>query len=86
MLNRSHKYEGVSAHDADPLCKDHQPCHSAADADEVKRFATAAAKLALAGFSLHTTQSGSFLVARWSWSTELANVNAVEQLLRRVSP
>lgn len=86
MLTRRHKDEGASARDASPLFSNNQPHYCAADQGEVKRLATVTAKLAIAGYSLVQLQAGSFLVGRWTWTKELADLVAVEQFLSKVSP
>ena len=86
MLTRPDKDEGASARDASPLFATNQPCNCDVEQAEVKRRATATAKLAMAGYSLVQLQAGSYLVGRWTSSKELADLFAVEQFLRRVSP
>lgn len=86
MLTRPDKDEGASARDASPLSANNQHSDCAVEQAEVKRLATATAKLALAGYSLVQLQAGSFLVGRWTSSKELADLSAVEQFLQRVSP
>lgn len=49
-----------------------------------KRFATAQAKLALAGFQLERMADGSFVAAKWTMTRALADVDAVEAFQRQV--
>lgn len=52
--------------------------------DEGKCFATVAAHLALAGFQLHATVSGSYIVTRWNLARELRDVAAVQAFAQQV--
>ena len=60
--------------------------NSATFAGADKAFLTLRAVLALKGYSLLQLQDGSFLVSRWTSSKALADLSAVEQFLKKVSP
>ena len=77
--------EGAGARDAVPLFANQHPGDSAAESAAVKRLATAAAKLARAGFSLQPAGDGGFIVARWNCSRTLQDLAAVEQFLSKVT-
>ena len=49
-----------------------------------KAFATAQARLALAGFQLERMADGSFVVARWTMTRALADEAAVDAFMRQV--
>lgn len=49
-----------------------------------KRIATAKARLALRGFSVHDTVTGGWLVARWNLSHYCQHIEDLEAFLRRV--
>lgn len=78
--------EGAGARDAGPLFAINQPEYSGGKSANVKRLANAAAKLALAGFTLQESGEGGFTVARWHYSRQLTDLAAVEQFLSKVSP
>lgn len=86
MLTRRHEDEGASARDAGPLFENHQQHHSDGETAKVKRLATAAAELALKGYSLHPAEAGAFVVSRWNCFKNLADLPAVEQFVQRVAP
>lgn len=84
---RTVENKGAGARDAGPLSAfDSTNSVSAGSQAAVKRLATAAARLALAGYTLTPLEDGSFLVARWNWARPLSDLDAVEQFLKRVSP
>lgn len=65
---------------AHPSCSieiSHPNCAEAATESKAKRHATIAASLALRGFALHVTDTGTFIVARWNLARELASLDAV---------
>jgi len=86
MLNHHHNDEGASARDADPLFQTTPHHDSDGEYGAVKKYATVAAKLALAGFCLHCVDGGGFVVGRWNLSRQFAYIAAVEQFQRRVAP
>lgn len=51
---------------------------------DAKRYATLAARLALRGFGLHRTADGVLLISRWSSTTEVPDLAAVERFLANV--
>lgn len=85
------KDEGVSAPHADPLQTSHlhRDSDSTAERDQVdKAFATARAKLALAGgYGLHVLDvdgRAAYLVTRWNLSRELKDLDSVNAFIRQV--
>ncbi len=52
-------------------------------AANTKRLATLSAHMALAGFELHVTASGTFIVSRWNLARELHDLAAVQAFARR---
>jgi hypothetical protein len=86
VLTAGKKDEGAGARDADPLFANKQPGNFGAETAYVKRLAKVAAKLALAGFTLHESGDGGFTVGRWNYSRQLTDLPAVEQFLSRVAP
>jgi len=86
MLTSRPNNEGVSARDADPLFQTTQHHDFDAEHGAVKRQATAAAKLALAGFCLLSVDGGGFVVGRWNLSRQFPDILAVEQFQRSVAP
>lgn len=57
----------------------------AAMSTDAKVFATLAARLALKGFSLQRLDSGSYVIARWDRSINLATIEGVQAFADRVS-
>lgn len=49
-----------------------------------KQVATLRARAALAGFQLERMADGSFVVARWTMTRSLANVQEVEFFLKQI--
>ena len=86
MLIGGQKDEGAGARDADPLFANNQRGYSGDETAYVKRLANAAAKLALAGFTLHESGDGGFTVGRWNYSRQLTDLAAVEQFMSRAAP
>lgn len=86
MLIGGQKDEGAGARDAGPLFANIQRDHFGDETAYVKRLANAAAKLALAGFTLHESGDGGFTVGRWNYSRQLTDLAAVEQFLSRAAP
>ena len=58
--------------------------NSANFTDDGKHIATLRAKLALAGFVVHATVTGGWLVARWDRSHYCARIEDLEAFCRRV--
>lgn len=86
MLTAAQQDEGAGARNARPLQQELQVRNSAPEETNVKRQATAVAKLALAGISLSVTEQGTYLVSCWNLSALLPDLEAVESFLRRVVP
>lgn len=83
----STKYEGAGARDAGPLTSSNNHKQvSAGSMAQVKRVATAAARLALVGYALYPLADQRYLVATWNLSKEFHDLAAVEQFLAGVSP
>ncbi len=82
----STKDEGASARDAGPLTSNNLNFDFACPPAQVKRVATAAARLALAGYSLYPLADQRYLVAKWNLSKEFQDLKAVEQFLAEVAP
>ncbi len=80
------KDEGAGARDASPLKHDLQHLDSADITADVKRHATLAAKLALAGYSLHRMADGKYTVAAWNLALNVEGLDGIEQFLRRLAP
>lgn len=57
---------------------------SAADSERDKAFAAAAARAALAGYTLHRID-GAYLICRWDRSRELNTLGDVERFLDAVA-
>ena len=82
----STKEEGASARDAGPLTSNNFNLDSACAQAQVKRVATAAARLALAGYGLYSLADQRYLVAKWNLSKEFQDLTAVELFLAWVAP
>ena len=82
----STKDEGASARDAGPLTSNNIHLDFASPQTQVKRVATAAARLALAGYGLYPLPDQRYLVAKWNLSMEFQDLKAVEQFLAEVAP
>ena len=80
--------EGAGAHDAGPLTSsnNNDTQDSAGSMAQVKRVATAAARLALLGYGLYPLADQRYLVATWNLSKEFQDLAAVEQFLAGVAP
>lgn len=57
--------------------------HTSGELDS-KAFATMAARLALAGYSLHHLADGGYLVTRWNFSARLPSLHAVGQQVEQI--
>lgn len=82
----STKEEGAGARDAGPLTSNTLNLDFACPQAQVKRVATAAAHLALAGYSLYPLADQRYLVAKWNLSKEFSDLTAVELFLAGVAP
>jgi hypothetical protein len=49
-----------------------------------KAFATMAARMALAGYSLHHLADDGYLVTRWNFSARVPSLHAVGQLIEQI--
>lgn len=86
MLIADHQDEGAGARNARPLHQELQFTDSALGIPRVKRQATLAAKLALAGYSMSARAEGSYLVSRWYRTAWLADLDVVDAFWRKVAP